>query len=180
MEQSSSSEPTRFPATQEIPCILWNPKVHYRIHKSPTLVPLLSQNNPVHASSHFLKIHLNIILPSMPGSSEWSPPLRFPHPNTLRTSPLHNRCYIPCLSRSFDLITRKVIGEDDMSLSSSFCSFLYSPLTSSILGSNIFLSTLFSNTLKSMFLPQCERPSFVPIKNRKNYSTVHLNFVIFG
>jgi hypothetical protein len=34
-----------------------------------------------------------------------------------------------------------------LSLSSSLCSFLHYPGTSSLLGSNILLSTLFSNTL---------------------------------
>jgi hypothetical protein len=45
------------------------------------------------------------------------------------------------------LITRIIFGDEYRSLSSSLCSLLHSPVTSSLLDPNILLSTLFSNTL---------------------------------
>ena len=99
MQQSPSWEANWFSASQEIPRILWNPKVHYCIYKCPPPVPILSQVNSVHAHpSHFLKIHLNIILPPTPWSSKWSLSLRFPHQNP--ASPLPRMCYMPRSSHS--------------------------------------------------------------------------------
>ena len=45
----------RFSATQEIPHLLCNPKFHFRIHNSPPSIPILSQINPVHASTPLLR-----------------------------------------------------------------------------------------------------------------------------
>jgi hypothetical protein len=89
----------RFVASQESTLILWNPKVHYRNHKCPQTVSMLSQLNPFHTPTlHFLKIHLNIILPSTPGSNQVVsfpqvlPPkpctLLFPPPYALHALPI--------------------------------------------------------------------------------------------
>ena len=74
MEQSPFWE-----ATQEIPRVLCNPKVHYRIYKSPPPVPILRHINPVHASpSLFLIIIFNIILLPTIRSSKSSLSFGFP------------------------------------------------------------------------------------------------------
>jgi len=117
MQQSPPCQANRFSASQEIPSILWNPKVHYRTHKCPPPVPILSQIDPVHAPTSPLPegpsyvLLGNTVLPSTPGSSKWSLPLRFP------TKPL----YTPLLSTTratcpahlilLTLITRSILGE---------------------------------------------------------------------
>ena len=161
MQHSPSWEANRFSTSQEIPRILWNPKVHYRIHKCPPPVPILSQLNPVHdPTTHFLKGQLNIY--------SWVSQAISYHQVSPRgihlSSPIPATC--PAHLILLDFITRKIMGEQYRSFSSSSCIFLNSPVTSSLLGPNILLNTLFSNNPQPTLIPQCQRPSFTPIQNK--------------
>jgi len=117
------------------------------IHVSAIFL-ILVKINSVHApSSHFLNIHLNIILPSMHGSSKWSLILGF-LTKTLYTpllSPIRATCQDRLILLNF--IIRNIFGQEYRSLNSSLCDFFHSPLTSPLLGRNILHSTLFSNNL---------------------------------
>jgi hypothetical protein len=110
-------------------------------------VPILSQIDPVHTP--------HIPLPKDP--SYYYPPIyswvfevvSFPQVSPTKTLytfllfPIHATC--PAHLILLDFITRTILGVEYRSLSSSLCSFLHSPVTSSLLVPNILLSTLFSN-----------------------------------
>jgi len=132
MDQRPSWEANRSSASQEIPRILWNPKVHYCIHKHPLTVPILSQISSVHdRPSHFLKTHFNIILPSTHVFQVVSFPIKIMHAPLL--SPLHASARRILL----DLITQRVFPRHI-----EFSTPLLL-VTSSLLGAYIFLSTHF-------------------------------------
>ena len=88
-----------------------------------------------------------IFHPSTPRSPQWSPSLRFPHQDPIHTlsSPIRATC--PTHLILLDFITRTILDEGYKSFSSSLCNLLHSPVTSSLLGSNILLNTMFSNSL---------------------------------
>jgi len=90
---------TGFRLVKKFPSFCETRRFFYQSHKCPSPVPILSQLDPFRTpTSHFLKNHLNIMLPSTPGSPQWSLSLRFPHDSPVHAAPLSHTCYMPRLS----------------------------------------------------------------------------------
>jgi hypothetical protein len=138
------------PANQKIPHLVRSPTFHYSARNCPPPFPTHSKTNPIQTpKTFFLRSvlrstihHLRLGLPSVLFSSGFPPkivysfctlPMRATHPTLL---------YLIILV----LITLK-FDEKYKLWTSSLWKFLQPPVTSSLLGRNIPLSTLFSNTL---------------------------------
>jgi hypothetical protein len=124
MELSTTWDATSCTTTQGFPSILWNLGVHYHIHKSSPLVPILSQTNPVHSISPrsilILSTHLHLGLPS-PNSLL---PSSFPTNNlyAFLFSPIHATC-LAHLILNFTIVF--ILGKEYKLQSSSLCSFFH-------------------------------------------------------
>ena len=101
MKQSPSWKANWFCSLSRNSPHFWNPKVHYRTHKRPPPVPILSQ---LHQSPQppptswrsilILSSHLRL------GPPHWSLSLRFSNQNPVHTSPLPHTRHMPCQSHS--------------------------------------------------------------------------------
>jgi hypothetical protein len=97
-------------------------------------------------TSHFLNIHLDIIFYFFLGLPSGLFPSDFPV--KILYMPLVSSIRATCTAHLIllDLATQKIFGEEYRSFTSSLCSFLYSTVTSSVLGPNILLNALFAST----------------------------------
>jgi hypothetical protein len=98
IQQSPSWEANSFQINKISPAIIWNSADHYRVHRSPTLVSMLSQLNPVLIRlTYFFKRIFNIIhhlLPGLPGD------FRYSCQNFIYSSLSSDMCYVRCPSHS--------------------------------------------------------------------------------
>jgi hypothetical protein len=62
MDMSPSWEAVTCAVTQELPSSLWSPKVRYTVYKSPPLVPILRQIDPVHTTTPILILSTHLRL----------------------------------------------------------------------------------------------------------------------
>lgn len=150
----------RSSASQAIHRILWDPKFYYFVHKIPPFVRVLSQINPVHTvPDNLFKIHRTIMLPLTYRSSKWTLSVRFPHQNSLCTSPLTHMCNLSNKFRpSFNQPANILWWVQSMNLDRNAAQFLrVFPYLIPLLHHPIL-----ENPQPTLFT-QCGRPSITPI-----------------
>jgi len=146
-------------------------------YKCPPLVPILSQLDPVHTpTSHLLKITLNIIIPSTPGSPKWSLSLRPPHQNPVYASPIPHTRHMAHPSHSSRFYHPNNIGWGVQII--QLIIMQLPPLPCHLVPPSPKFSPQHPilKHPQPAFLHQCQRISFTPRQhNRQNYSSVYLN-----
>jgi hypothetical protein len=173
MELNPSWETANCAATPQLPISLWNAKVHYRIHKSPPLLPILNQVNPVHSTSSYLKSILMLfshVLVFLVVSSSWLVhhyPICIPLPS--------HSCYMPRQSHPPWLdhynYTWRIVQVMKL------LTMQFSPTCHLV-----FLRSKYSprrpvlRHRQPMFLPLCQRRSFAAIQTKGKNAVYFLIF----
>ena len=170
MEQSPSWEVNMSSASQKIPHVWWNRKVHYHIHEDRNQFLYWARSIQSMSPSHFLEIHFHTIP---------HPLLSLPHPDPVYTSPLPHTCYMPSPSHSSQFDCRHNIWWVQiiklLCIWPSRLPCYLVPLRSKYSPQHPILKHP-----QPTFHPRCERPSYTLIQNtRHNYSCVYFIVCIF-
>jgi hypothetical protein len=180
-EKHSSSEGNRFSANQVIPCILGIGRIITAFTSSRQLfLSWASSIQCIHSSPTswisilILSSNLRLVFPNVFFPSDFSTKTLY--------KPLHYPQRAKCPAHLIrDFIKRTTFCEQYQSFSSSLCSFLHSPVSSSFLGPNILLNTLFSNTSNLRSSLNLGDPSFTPIQKTEIVLFLHIiTTEIFG
>jgi hypothetical protein len=125
------------------------------------------------------KVHLNVIFPPTPRSSQWSLTFGPPNQNPVNTSPLPHACHMsrpphpPWFNHPNNIRWRIQAVKFIIMQFSPWTIFL--PFRSKYLPQHSVLKNP-----QSTFIPQSERPSFAPVQhNRQNCSFVYFNLQVF-
>jgi hypothetical protein len=140
MEQSKSLEADCCLSSQSISQLLlmWNLKAHYCAHKS--LSALSTASWIWYAPSHTISVRSIIVFFFIPSLQVMTKIL-----NVFLIPKLHATCPTYAILQFFNLL----LGEEYKLWSTSLCKFLHLAVTSSLLGPNILISALFSNTFNA-------------------------------
>jgi hypothetical protein len=144
MELSPSWEAANCAATQELPSILWNQKMHCRVHKSPhwslSSAGLSQSVPPRPISRRSILILFTYLCLGLPSSL---------FPSGFTTNILYNAhsCHMHYPSHPFWFDHSNYTWQRVQFMKLLIMQFLQPFITSSLFGPNILLNTLFSNTL---------------------------------
>jgi hypothetical protein len=141
MEQRASGGSNSSQVSLEIPHILWTPIFHYRVHKYPPLVCILSQINLF----YLLNIYFKIIFLSTPRSSKYFLSISFFHQNLVCTTSLLPAYHVHCPSH-FSRLDRPNNMWWAVQIT-KLPSMQFSPFPCYRVPPRLFLTTLLSNTL---------------------------------